>query len=226
MSHISDTAQFGDNVIIEDDVHIGDNVIIGHNSVILRGTKIGNNVSTGCNCVLGIKPTVNKRMRKTSNLTELVIESGTRIGHLVSIYSSTRVGENVFIGDHASIRENTIVGDETVIGRAAIVELNTKIGKSCTIQTQSYVTGDTVIEDNVFIGPCVSMANDKYMGAQSYNLKGPYIKHGAKIGNNASLLPGIKIGKETIVGAGSVVTKDLEDRIVAVGVPAKRIDLS
>ena len=172
----------------------------------------------------GITPGVNKRMRKTSSESAgLAIQSGTRIGHLVTIYSGTNIAKNVFIGDHASIRENVSVGEASVIGMAAVVELNTTIGKSCTIQTQAYVTGDTTLEDDVFIGPCVSMSNDKYMGAAEYSLKGPFIKKGVKIGNNASLLPNITIGNNTMIGAGAVVTKDMDEYIIAAGVPARTL---
>lgn len=224
MSHIPESVKMGSHVVLEEEVSIGENVVIGHNTVILKGTQIGDNVEIGCNCVLGIQPGGNQRMRKINQSgRQLIIRSGTRIGHTVSIYSGTLIFENVFIGDHASIRENVSVGEGTVVGRGAIVELNSAIGKNCTIQTLAYVTGDTILEDNVFIGPCVSMSNDKYMGEKEYKLKGPTIKEGAKIGNNASLLPGITIGKGTIVGAGSVVTKNTGDNEVIVGVPAKAI---
>lgn len=223
MNSFPESIVLGKNVVIEEGVRIGENVQIGHNTVIHKDTQIGNNVKIGSNCVLGIIPGGNQKMRKINNGEKpLIIHNGTRIGSLVSIYANSVVKENVFIGDQASIRENVTVGEESVIGRSAIIELNTQIGKRCTIQTLAYVTGDTVIEDQVFIGPCVSMSNDKYMGAKDYHLKGPYIKEGAKIGNNASLLPGISIGKRTIVGAGSVVTKDTGDDEIVVGIPAKK----
>lgn len=216
--------KIGKNVVIEENVVIGENVEIGHNTVILKGTQIGDDVVIGANCVLGIEAGGNKRMRKVSqNNNQLIIKNGVRIGSTVSIYSGTHISENAFIGDQASIRENVFIGEGTVIGRAAIVELNTKIGKNCTIQTLAYVTGDTTLEDGVFIGPCVSMSNDKYMGAKDYNLQGPYIKTGAKIGNNASLLPGVIIGSQAIVGAGSVVTKNIADNEIVAGIPAKPI---
>ncbi|MBX9968379.1 N-acetyltransferase [Priestia aryabhattai] len=224
MSNIPKSTKMGKYVVIEEGVRIGENVVIGHNTVILTGTKIGNNVEIGSNCVLGIQPSSHKKMRKINqNYNQLVIENNTRIGNMVSIYLGTLISENVFIGDHASIRENVLVEEGTVIGRAAIVELNSKIGKYCTIQTLVYVTGDTVIEDNVFIGPCVSMSNDKYMGAKEYNLIGPHIKKCSKIGNNATLLPGIRIGKDAVIGAGTVVTKDVCENETVVGIYGKPI---
>ncbi|MEC2077078.1 acyltransferase [Metabacillus fastidiosus] len=214
----------GKNVVIEKDVTIGENVTIGHNTVILRGTKIGNNVQIGANCVLGIKPLGNNQMRKADTYyNHLVIKDFVKIGNIVSIYLGTLIDKHVFIGDHASIRENVTVGENSVIGRASIIELNSKIGEKCTIQTLAYVTGDSILENNVFIGPCVSMSNDKYMGVHPYKLKGPHVKEGAKIGNNASLLPSVTIGEGTIVGAGAVVTKNLEKKQIVAGVPAKKI---
>ncbi|MBB6450001.1 acetyltransferase-like isoleucine patch superfamily enzyme [Geomicrobium halophilum] len=222
MSNQPKNLQVGKNVVIHADVRMGDNVTIGDNTVIYSGTEIGNEVEIGANCVLGIIPGGNQRMRKTgTDRAPLRIGNGTKIGHLVSIYSGTTLESYNFIGDHASIRENVRIGKETVIGRAALVELNTTIGDRCTIQTLVYVTGDTTIEDRVFIGPCVSMSNDKYMGAKNYSMKGPHIRTEAKIGNNASLLPDVTIGEKTIVGAGAVVTKDTENGVIVTGVPAK-----
>lgn len=216
--------QLGQNVVIEEGVTLGENVSIGHNTVLLKGTVIGDNVKIGCNCVLGVKPGGNRRMRKENEAVEkLTIGNDTTIGNLVSIYSGTSIAENCFIGDHASIRENVSIGEETVVGRASIVELNTTIGKGCTIQTLAYITGDTTVEDHVFFGPCVSMSNDKYMGLQDYQLKGPHFKKNVKVGNNATFLPNVTIGEGAVVGAGSVVTKDVNDGDTVVGVPAKKI---
>lgn len=224
MPNIPKSVTLGDHVVIEEDVTIGENVVIGHHSVILKGTTIEDNVMIGSHSVLGIEPQATKSMRGITKAKKpLVIHSGTKIGNLTSIYAGTKIGNRVFIGDHASIREHVSIGDQSVVGRAAIIELNTTIGKNCTIQTLAYVTGDTVMEDNVFIGPCVSMSNDKYMGAKDYQLQGPIIKKGAKIGNNASLLPGVIIGQNTVVGAGAVVTKHTGSNQTVAGIPAKSI---
>ena len=94
----------------------------------------------------------------------------------------------------------------------------------CVIQTGAYITADMVVEDNVFIGPEVSTSNDKHVKRSLTSLKGPYLKNGASVRNNATLLPGIVIGKCSIIGAGSFVTKDVLDSTVTIGNPAKEIN--
>lgn len=221
---LPDNTKLGNYVVIEENVKIGANVTIGHHTVILKNTIIGDNVVIGSQCVLGIRKSGNQQMR-TSDIkqSELIIGDHTKMGSNVTIYSGSKIADNVFIADQASIRENSTIGSQSVIGRGAIVELNTAIGKRCTVQTLAYITGDTILEDDVFIGPCVSMSNDKYMGKKPFELKGAHIKKGAKIGNNATLLPDIAIGENAIVGAGSVVTKDVAANEIVVGSPAKQI---
>lgn len=223
--HLPSSGNIGEYVVIEEGVKLGEHVTIGHHTVILKDTQVGDHVSIGSHSVLGIQPKGNKQMRRSqfSVPKKLIIQSNSQIGNHVTIYSGTVIDEEVFIADQASIRENAFIGKGTVIGRGAMIELNTAIGAYCTIQTLAYVTGDTILEDHVFLGPCVSMSNDKYMGAEAYTLKGPHIREGAKIGNNASLLPGITVGKHAVVGAGSVVTKNVSDFQTVAGVPAREI---
>src|SRR5690625_7806328 len=104
-----------------------------------------------------------------------------------------------------------------------MVENNTHIGRFVTIQTSSYVTAYMSIEDHVFIGPCFSTSNDKYMGMKNEGLQGPVLKKDSKMGNNATFLPGIIIGKQATVGAGSVVTKHDVDGEIGDDNPAKKI---
>ena len=105
------------------------------------------------------------------------------------------------------------------------VECNTKIGKRSKIQTAAHITGDCIIGDDVFVGPEVTTMNDLYMGARETEMKGPIIEDGALIGGNATLLPGVRIGKNAVVGAGSVVTKDVPANEVWVGNPARKIKM-
>jgi acetyltransferase-like isoleucine patch superfamily enzyme len=223
-ANISSTCKIGEYVVIEEGVTIGENVEIGHHSVILKNTKINANVIIGSHCIVGVEPKRNQHMRKSSvKIPSLLIMSDSKIGNHVTLYAGSTINKMVFIGDYAGIRENVSIGNGTVIGRGAMVELNTSIGSKCVIQTLAYVTGDTIIEDDVFIGPCVSMSNDKYMGKKDVSMKGPFIEKAARIGNNASLLPGIKIGQGAVVGAGAVVTKDVPKYRTVIGVPAKEM---
>lgn len=223
---IGDHVRFGHFVVIEDDVTIGDNVTIGNFTTIKKGTRIGNNVQIEDGVVLGKTPFSNKKMARKAQIDyePLIIKDNVKIGSNVVIYCNVVVEEDVLIGDLASIREKVRIGKSSIIGRNVTVELNTTIGERVVIQTSSYITGDMVIEDDVFIGPCCSSSNDKYMGEGNYKHAGPHICRGAKIGNNATLLPGITIGEKAVIGAGSVITKDIPPYEVYVGNPGRKLE--
>lgn len=222
---IGKNVTMGEHVVIEGNVVIGDDVVIGHHVVINAETVIGDQVIINDLVSLGRSPTSNKKMaRKPAyDLKSLVIGDQVKIGSNCVVYRGSTIAEGVFIGDLASIREKVKVGKESIIGRNAIVENNTCIGERVTIQTSAYVTADMVIEDHVFIGPCFSSSNDKYMGEGNYPHQGPVLKKGAKIGNNATLLPGVIVGEQAIVGAGAVVTKNIKSRSTVIGNPAKQL---
>ncbi|WP_053070327.1 hypothetical protein [Alkalihalobacillus pseudalcaliphilus] len=103
----------------------------------------------------------------------------------VTLYKGSLVGEDTFIADYVSIREQVHIGEHTIVGRHVMVEPNTNIGDHTTTQTGTYNTADTTSEDDVFIGPCCSMSNDKYMASGKGIHIGPIIKTGTKIGNHA-----------------------------------------
>jgi acetyltransferase-like isoleucine patch superfamily enzyme len=179
------------NVILYGKVKLGENEIIQDN-VIIGGSEDGE-VEIGA---------------------DSIIRSGT------VIYSNVRIGKNFKSGHNVLIRENTEIGDNVLIGTNSVVDGNCKIGSRVSIQTNVYITAYTVIENDVFMGPCAVTTNDKYMeyGAE---LRGPVIKKGAKIGANSTILPGITIEKDAIVGAGAVVTRDVKSKEVVAGVPIK-----
>jgi acetyltransferase-like isoleucine patch superfamily enzyme len=139
------------------------------------------------------------------------------------VYSRCKLGDNVQTGHHWMVREDTTVGDGSLVGSCVVIDDHCTIGKHVSIQTRAYIPTNTVIEDDVFIAPCVCFTNDKYMGRGDVKLEGAHVERGARIGGNVTILPGIRIGKEAVIGAGSVVTKDVPAYAVMIGNPARKL---
>lgn len=152
---------------------------------------------------------------------KVVLGEGSKIRSGSVIYQGVRIGRHFETGHHVIIREENEIGDSVSIWTQTIVDYGCRIGNGVKIHSRCYIAQFTVIEDEVFIGPGTTLANDKY--PVSSHLEGPHVKQGARIGVNVTLLPGVVIGKEALVGAGSVVTKDVPDRSVVVGNPARRV---
>jgi acetyltransferase-like isoleucine patch superfamily enzyme len=122
------------------------------------------------------------------------------------------------------VRERVVVGDDVVIGRGSLVEERHDDQGDAKIQAEAYITAYSTLEEHVFIAPCVVTTNDNFMGRTERRhelIKGPTIRRGARIGGGAILLPGVEIGEDAFVGAGAVVTKDVERRMLVVGNPAR-----
>lgn len=225
-AQLGQACSLGQNTVIMEGVRLGDHVTVGHNAVIHPGTVLGDGVTVGDNSVLGRLP----KLAKTSTLQQpgalppLAVAAGTTIGTGVVLYAGSRIGADCLIADQAFVREKCIIGDAVIVGRGVTVENETRIGSYTKIQSQSYVTAWTTIEDYVFLAPCVVTTNDNFMGRTTERFKyrkGPTIKRGARVGANTTLLPGITIGREAFVAAGSVVTRDVVDETLVMGSPAR-----
>jgi len=154
----------------------------------------------------------------------------------LTISDDVKLGENVKLSTFINLYGCTI-GDNTKIGAFVEVQKNAFIGKNCKISSHTFICEGVTIEDNVFIGHNVTFINDSFPRATSGNGElqteadwecvPTRIKKGASIGSSATLLCGITVGDNAIVGAGSVVTKDVPANTIVVGNPArilKKID--
>ena len=121
------------------------------------------------------------------------------------------------------IRESNTIGDDVSIGTHSIVEHHVEIGDRVRVHSNAFIPEYSVIEEGAWIGPSVTFTNARYpLGRDAKaSLRGPIVRRGAKIGANATLLPGVIIGRDALVGAGSVVVHDVPDGAVVVGNPAR-----
>lgn len=233
MSKIDGTAKLGDgctlgnNLFIGAGAKIGERCVIENNVVIHDGTEIGDETILQDGCVLGKQPKLGPlSTAKGGNLEPLKIGKGCVVGTNSVIYAGSVFGKSVVIGDLASVRERCTIGENCVIGRGVTVENDTLIGSFTKIQSNAYITAYVNIEDHVFIAPSVVTTNDNFMGRTEKRfqfVKGAKIRRGARVGGGAVLLPGVEIGEEAFVAAGSVVTKDVPPKTLVMGAPAKPV---
>ena len=224
---ISKNARIAESVIIGHNVIIGDGVEIGHNVVIHDFVEIGNNCKIFDGTILGKKPakaSMSALTEDKENMPPLVIGNLVTIGAGCVIYRGAVISDMAFFGDLATVREDVEIGTGTIIGRGVTVENKVQIGKKCKIESNAYITAMSTIEDYCFIAPCVAFSNDNFLGRteeRKKHFKGPILRKGARIGVGAALLPGVEIGEDALVAAGSVVTKNVPPRVIVMGAPAK-----
>lgn len=141
------------------------------------------------------------------------------------------IGNGTKIWHFVQVRENAQIGKNCILGKSVYIDSGVKIGNLVKIQNGVSVYHGVIIEDGVFVGPGVCFTNDKYPRAidqkgrlkkdDQWEVSITIVKQGASIGANATILPGVTIGKYALIGAGAVVTKNISDFSLAYGNPAK-----
>ncbi len=153
-----------------------------------------------------------------------------RTDKLRLIADDVKLGKNVKIYGYVNLY-GCRIDDNTKIGAFVEIQKNVRIGKNCKISTHTFICEGVTIEDNVFIGHNVTFINDKYPSAvnpkgelqtdEDWEVISTLVKRGASIGSSSTILCGVTIGENAMIGAGSVVTKDVPDNALVVGVPAR-----
>lgn len=218
--------EIGHYAVIEEEVSIGRDCRIGHHVVIHSGSRIGNGVRIDDFSVVGKAPLRARRsiFKEEDALPPAVIGDECLVGAHAVIYAGCELGRGVLVADNAAVRENVKIGELTIIGRNVTVENLTTIGKRCKLETNCYITAYSSVGDYCFIAPGVHTTNDNFLGRTEErfkHFKGVIIKNGGRIGGGALILPGVEIGEDSVVAAGSVVTRNVPPGVIVLGAPAK-----
>lgn len=211
---IKDGVKIGDNVVIEDNVYIDYDVIIRDNVTIKAGSVIG------ARCILG-EYLVDFYSDRINKIHQLVIGKNSLIRSETIIYGGSMIGDNFQTGHRVTIRENSVIGNNVRIGTLSDIQGDCNIGNYVNMHSNVHIGMKSVIKDFVWIFPYVVLTNDPNPPSES--LLGVTIDEFAVIATGSVVLPGKHIGKDALVGAGAIVTKDVAPMKVVVGNPAKEI---
>lgn len=138
------------------------------------------------------------------------------------MYEGTTIGQRFETGHHVIVREGSVIGDDVSVWSNTVIDYGCIIGDRVKIHCNGYVAQFTQVEHDAFLAPGVTIANDLFPGQEesAREMAGPLIGAGAQIGVNVTILPYVRIGAGAIIGAGSVVTKDIPAGVIAFGNPA------
>ena len=190
--------------------------MIARTAVIHPDVTLGDNVVIEDFCIIGAP-----FKGQPEGLTTVIGNNAVIRSHTV-IYAGNVIGDDFQTGNKANIRECNRVGNNVSIGTLSVVEHHVAVGDNVRIHTQAFVPEFSVLEDGCWLGPQVTLTNAKFPKSPHVKdeLCGPTIKRKAKIGANSTLLPGVTVGENSLVGAGSVVTGDVEADAIYAGNPA------
>jgi acetyltransferase-like isoleucine patch superfamily enzyme len=219
-------SELAPGLLLGSDVSLGADVVLGGNVVIHAGTVLGAGVRVQDGAVLGKPPAFGALSSQASSVAEpLVVGEGAIVCAGAVVCAGAAIGPGVVLGDQVYVRERTAIGRESVVGRGSSVENDAVLGARVRVQTNAYITAFSVLEDDVFVAPCVVTSNDMTAGRRpaGERLRGPVLRRACRVGAGAVLLPGVEVGEEAFVGAGAVVTRDVAPRSVVFGVPARHV---
>jgi acetyltransferase-like isoleucine patch superfamily enzyme len=191
--------------------------VISPTAVIHPGVVLGQNVRIEDYCIIGV-PVSNEE-----ETLETVIGDDAIIRSFTVIYAGNRIGRGFQTGNKANIRESNIIGDYVSVGTLSVVEHHVTIGSGVRIHSQAFVPEFSRLGEGSWIGPSAVLTNARYPQGPGVkeSLQGPVLGRRAKVGANVTILPGVTVGDNSLIGAGSVVTRDVPRGVIVAGAPAK-----
>lgn len=211
-------------LVLSASAQVGEGVRFGAHVVVHDGVILGDGVTVQDGAILG-KPA---RLAPPSAAAGepagvLVVEAGAAICAQAVVFAGAHIGAGAIVGDQSYVRERAVIGSASVVGRGSAIENDVTVGERVRIQANVYLAAHSVVEDDVFIGPCAMTTNDDTMAriTEGYEMRGATLRRACRIGGGAVLVPGVEVGEEAFVAAGAVVTAHVPARAVVMGVPAR-----
>lgn len=188
-------------------------------NITYPNVSVGENTHIESPCVIGKPP-----RGALAGQFATVIGADSIIRPFSTIYAGVEIGNKFQCGQGVSIREGNFIADGVSVGTNTVLEYGNKIGPGVRIHTGCFLEAVT-LEEDVVVAPNVVFTDDPHPRCPRYSecMGGAIVKGGARVGANATILPGVVIGENALIGAGSVVTKDIPANAVAVGNPARVI---
>jgi acetyltransferase-like isoleucine patch superfamily enzyme len=208
------------NVNISKKAKIGINVKIGDNTTIYDNVVIGDNTIIANDCIIG-EPTNDYYFKENYENPITLIGNDSLIRSHTIIYSGSTFADGFSCGHRVTIRENTKFGSNCRVGTLSDIQGHSTFGNYCWLHSNVHIGQQSTIGNFVFIYPYVVFTNDPT--PPSNTCKGPSVGDYSQIAVGSILLPGVSIGKHCLIGAGSVVGKNISDEMLALGNPAKEI---
>jgi UDP-2-acetamido-3-amino-2,3-dideoxy-glucuronate N-acetyltransferase len=210
----------GEGVELPASVEVGGHVVIHDGSVVGEGARLQDGCVVGKPLVLGPHSAASREAPPPA-----IIGARATVCAGAVVVAGARVGAGAVVGDQAHVRERAVIGEGSVVGRGSAIDSDVTVGARVRIQTGCYITAFSKIEDDVFVAPGVTTTNDHSMGrhAPGEPLRGAVLRRACRVGGGAVLVPGIEIGEEAFVAAGTVVTRDVPARAVVMGAPAREV---
>jgi acetyltransferase-like isoleucine patch superfamily enzyme len=206
-------------------VEVPDDAVIDPYVVIHAGVRIGGGCRIQSGAVIG-KRLVLGRYSTTPALAdelETILEPGAVVGCQAVIVAGAWLGAGAVVGDHTIVREGARLGPEAVLGAYGAIGHGVHVGARSKVMNYTGLGRGSVVEEDVFCGPRVTATNDPTLGRHGAAdvIRGVALRRGCRIASSVTFLPGVEVGEEAVVGAGSLVTHDVPARMVAMGTPAR-----
>lgn len=186
---------------------------------IYKNVFLSENIYISDFVILGLPP-------KGKKIEDLVLQigEGSIIREFSVIYAGTIIGKNFQTGHYSLVRENNIIGDNVSLGTTAELGPGNKIGNNVRIHSGCFLE-NVVIGNNVFVGPNTVFLDDLHPPCPKYSecIGGAVVEDNVRIGGNVTILPGVKIGTNSLIGAGTILTKNVPSNSVIAGNPARII---